>query len=167
MVTHTDARNFVLLGDRTDEELGPVGLALKHAFQFGYTGPVTIDRIVVPSGFVSRAHRHAAPSVNIVIQGSATHYAGNDLEPTEVGTGDMFSVPAGEPHLVTSLTGCVAVEIRFGAECTEFLPDIQAIWDERYLQEWLRSCSETVIACPNRSRISNLYPPQTDDLMPV
>lgn len=141
--------NVVPFANTAGECVGPVGLAVLHALNLsteGITGGLHIDRIRVPKGFVGRAHKHQRAGVNIVLKGRARHYFGTDLQFRDLKAGDIFYVPAGEPHLVCSTTGCVAVEVGLGAEGTEFCPELDELWCKTRREGWLKKAAP----CPRR-----------------
>lgn len=134
--------DFLSLSHRDGECIGPVGLAVLHGLKLPVgeiSGEVRVDRIRVPSNFCGRAHRHPSAGVNIVVQGTARHYFGETLEHRDVQAGDMIFVPAGEPHLVCSKDGCVAVELGLGVEGTEFCPELDELWKRTRAAGWRRA----------------------------
>lgn len=129
--------HLVRFTERQGEALGPLGLKILHALALPTnTAVVHVERVCVPAKFRGRVHKHPTAGVNIMLSGSATHYYGDDLQAVEVNAGDIFHVPADQPHTVTSLSGCVAVEVRLGQDGVEFLPELDALWEERYGVEW-------------------------------
>ena len=130
------------LSQREGECIGPVGLAVLHGLKLAVkeiNGEVRVDRIRVPRNFCGRAHKHPSAGVNIVLQGTARHYFGDTLEYRDVQAGDIFYVAAGEPHLVCSKDGCVAVEVGLGVEGIEFCPELDQLWKRTRASGWRRA----------------------------
>jgi len=142
--------SLVSLAQTDGECIGPVGLAVLHGLKMSageINGEVRVDRIRVPSNFRGRAHRHPSAGVNIVLQGTARHYFGQNLKYRDVKAGDIFYVPAGEPHLVCSKDGCVAVEVGLGVEGTEFCPELDELWKRTRASGWQR------VICGKKERL--------------
>lgn len=129
--------HLVRFTEREGEALGALGMKILHALTLPTTTAVVhVERVCVPAKFRGRVHKHPCAGVNIVLSGSATHYYGADLTRVEVTAGDIFYVPADQPHTVTSLSGCVAVEVRLGEEGVEFCPALDKLWEKRFGAEW-------------------------------
>jgi uncharacterized RmlC-like cupin family protein len=134
--------DVIAFTNKQGECLGPVGLAVLHGLRLPVKetkGAVRVDRIRVPANFCGRAHRHPCGGINIVLQGSARHYYGWDLKHRDVHAGDIFYVPPGEPHLVCSKEGCVAVEVGLGIEGTEFCPELDELWRTTRAAAWRKA----------------------------
>jgi quercetin dioxygenase-like cupin family protein len=70
---------------------------------------ITLSVVDLAPGLSMNEHRHANEQVGIVVRGELTFTIGGETR--RCGTGDMWVIPPGVPHLVTvGDSGCTVVE---------------------------------------------------------